>query len=300
MNDDVLVVDFISPESKIRPSTRKQKEEITAKSQRIYGILGEPSQLEKYLGCSLFRDGCIKEFTNFDTNTRYEVTQPLKQYLLLARHHLCKLMGKYVVFPTLSAVNDIPYLISGTTAINYWIQTLAGGKEYKLPIIPTEDFDIKLDMKYTPQIEKLLTDKLLIETKRIFNDMQKYSNLKITDITYEWTGATDTLRRLIAKIELPQLLAQTGQSRLMFPVIEFSFHTGIKHLDDKRYLLPYLGIYLATPEYIRDDMCKGWNQFYKSERRQAKMAYWNLVFPEGHRLHQSNKFNVKNTDSCPN
>lgn len=299
---NTLIVDFLRTDSKLRPSMRKMDQEVAASpsAKKLYGIVRNPADLEKVLGCPLFSQGCVDELKNYETNKTYPVNDPkLRQFIAMIKHMLSSLVGKMVILPVLRDTK-VKYVISGTTAINYWIRTVGSGKSYELPIIPTEDYDIKLNMKDAQALANELTNHLTaanIEELRI-----KLSNtigLEITTLRFDWNGSTQTLYRSIAKIGIPRLAAATGgkETELMFPIIEFSGHTGMNRVEDKRIRIPN-GLYMVTPEYIRDDLCKGWGQKYKAKRREAKMLYWNMVFPKGHRLHQSRPFSLTATDKC--
>jgi hypothetical protein len=286
---DGLVIDFIGIQSKLRPSTKKLPPQLSRASSKLYGFIGDPSQFEKALGCPLFTDSCMGQFKNYDTKELYTIPQPMKQYIVLIMHHLCSVFGKYVV---VDAVKDskIPYMISGTTAINYWIQTLAEGKTYKLPVIPTQDFDFKMDMAYAEKMQSLLEARIAQYHDQMLQSLQIKADTPIRSLEFKWLSqAGGQLRTLLVYLDIPSFTALTNQPHFIFPIVDLSSHTGVSRVDDHRIRLSN-GLYLATPEYVMKDLCKGWGQSYKAKRREAKLNCWNMVFPSGHRLHQNNKF----------
>lgn len=289
--DDAIMVDFATAKSPLRPSTLRAAKKTNKAEKKIFGFVGHPDQLEKAIGCPLFTDGCLEKFKDYAKKDFYTVSPTMKKILLFAMHFLCRIFGKVVIRNAVNGKQVPPYLISGTTAINYWIQLL-GGKEYKLPLIPTQDFDFKMDMSKSKAIQDLINTELDQQKGPMLAYLAKmFENPDlITDINFNWVNqAGGALKTLIAQMKIPLFTAETQREWFGFPIVDISSNTGIPSVEPYRILTPE-GLYLATPEYIAGDLCKGWGQDYKAKRREAKYKYWNIVFPEGHRLHQSKEF----------
>ena len=164
-------------------------------------------------------------------------------------------------------------------------------------MIPTEDYDIKLaDMSQVSVFEAALKNPLsTINAEQLLAELNKRSDTPIQSVDFEWVDMKNVPggRRLLAKLRVPAHTAQTGREFFSYPIVEFSPSPGVKadSIDDYRYRTAN-GVYVASPEYIKEDMCKVWPTSGKSKapRREAKYKYWNLVFPAGHRLHQPKAF----------
>ncbi len=289
----------LSKEEAFKPAELSETHAYLGKSsQKLYGAIRDPSRLEKLIGCPLFTTSCIEEFRDYDPNSSvtfgklYKINEPLKHVIVLTMHHLCTIFGKQVMYPVLQSksASEMPYLISGTTAINYWIQTVGHGRVYGYPVIPTQDFDIKMDMKYSKDMQALLSDQLKKVQQQLLRELKRKADLDITELQLKWESQQGgALLTLVAYIKIPDFTKETKREWFTFPIVDISTHSGITRVHDYRIKI-HNGIYLASPEYVKKDICRLWGQHYKKKRREAKYIYWNLVFPKGNRLHQPQDF----------
>lgn len=296
-----LYVDFaIDPaKSWLTPSKMKPMVNLSQASKQLYKQ-ANIEKLEKLLGCGLFTDSCIGSMRDYTLDNvpgakkGYTVSQPLKQYLILARQHLNKLF-KSVLYPALKSVNNVvPYVVSGTTAVNYWIQKFGG---HEFPVIPTEDYDIKIPSEKLSEGSQILEEKIkkyLSKTniKELLSKLNERTETFIHDIVFEWTNMQNQpgARRLLAKLRSKDHTQQTAKEFFSYPIVEITqIAKQASNINDYRLKTPN-NIYIVSPEYIRDDICKIWTSSAKDSRREAKYNYWNLVFPAGHRLHQPAQF----------
>lgn len=272
-----------------RQEEEKRREEEKRQEEKRQEKQEQNTKIESsLLGCYLFTDNCMEKFQS-TSGQLFTIPSPLKSELVYMMQALSKHFGQLVVYPVLREHSDLVYMIAGTVAMNYWIRALS---HTKMPIIPTQDFDIKLREASSFAV---LGQNIMVEAKKhqdeLLAALQRKNKLAIAGLEFLWRDS----RTLTASLQIPQFSEETGMDQFVFVIVDFDVAAGLD-FEDNRILTPE-GIYLATAEYVRDDSCKGWGQLHKSKRREAKMKYWNLVFPQGHRLHQPKPFNCKEMPS---
>ena len=297
-NIGAIILDLITPMSFFTPSKRRlppSLRSLTPASQAIFGSSKNPDKIEKYLGCPLFTTGCVDRYKDEITKKQYDVPEEFHPKMMILGQHIVTALGRHVMSKVLPSLGQkFPYLVSGTIALNYWIQNQREG----MPIIPTLDWDLKLPMKHSSAFKTAIEKQLESSRAAIVSEVKRNlgPTLTIRDIRFEWIEKyKDELITLLAIVELEEPVmmqhfgALTPLKEINFAVIDLSHHTGIDRVEDWRYKTPG-GIFLASPQYIKRDICKTWGQCYKKKRRQAKYEFWNTVFPRLHPYHQDKPF----------